>query len=178
MGKWQTDWNVSGSLRDMNLLMWRTGLVPYSSESPWIILRPCARRHICFTSKSQAEHKMSREYKYLSCLHQVFISPPLCFSLPGTVFLLHGTAPSLLSPTVSHKPLLFSAAIVLSLLLFRFNQPIRHSPYLLFNCPYYHPRQHGETAFIKRYQSVRQTDRRLASCQREGKVEVKETESH
>lgn len=67
----------------MNLLMWRTGLVPYSSASLWIIVRlqwlPRARRHICSPSKSQTERKMSCEYKSISRLFQVFISQSLCF---------------------------------------------------------------------------------------------------
>lgn len=36
--KWRIDW-MSVSLWEMSLLMWRTGLVPYSSVSLWITVR-------------------------------------------------------------------------------------------------------------------------------------------
>lgn len=115
--KWRIDW-MSVSLWEMSLLMWRTGLVPYSSASLWITVRlqrlPCARRHICFLSKSQTERKMSGEYKSISCLFQVFISPSLGFSLSLMIFLLRASAPSPLSPAVKHILRLFSATIVLS----------------------------------------------------------------
>lgn len=126
----------------MNLLMWRTGLVPYSSASLWIIARlqwlPRARRHICSPSKSQTECKMSCEYKSISRLFQVFISQSLCFlSLPCS------RSSSCVAPLhlpfhlPSHTLQLLSATIALSprfSLLFSFNQPSSHSAFLLLNC--------------------------------------------
>lgn len=110
-----TDW--------LSVCLSRTRLVPYSSVGLWITVRLqrllCAQRHMCFPSKSQTEHKMSGEYKSISCLFQVFVSPSLCFSLCAT-------SPSPLSPAVTHTMIIFCChcAVPFPALLFSFNQPI------------------------------------------------------
>lgn len=107
---------------------------------------------------------MSCECKSISCLFQVFISPYPCFSLRLflMIFLLHGTAPSPLSPTVTHIPLFCSFLF----LLFSFNQPTCHSssfqPSALSSSA-----AQREEAFMKKNQRVRQTVRRLTSWQRD-----------
>lgn len=126
----------------MNLLMWRTGLVPYSSASLWIIARlqwlPHARRHICSPSKSQTERKMSCEYESISRLFQVFISQSLCFLSLACSWSSSCVAPLHLPFHLpSHTLQLLSATIALPpwfSLLFSFNQPSCHSAFLLLNC--------------------------------------------
>lgn len=143
--KWRIDW-ISFSLWEMSLLMWQTQLVPYSSVSLCNTVRLlrllCAWRHICFPSKSQTERKMSGEYKSISCLFQVFISPSRRYSFSLVIPFLCDTFPSPISPAVTHTcyydfvPLLCSPFFFL---LFFFNQAILHSPYLLSNCLHHHP---------------------------------------
>lgn len=143
--KWRIDW-ISFSLWEMSLLMWQTQLVPYSSVSLCNTVRLlrllCAWRHICFPSKSQTERKMSGEYKSISCLFQVFISPSRRYSFSLVIPFLCDTFPSPISPAVTHTcyydfvPLLCCPFFFL---LFFFNQAILHSPYLLSNCLHHHP---------------------------------------
>lgn len=93
-----------------NVANWACSIFICKPANHWLWRLLCARRHICFLSKSQTERKMSGEYKSISRLFQVFISPSLCFSLSLMIPFLHRPFHPL-----SHTLGLFSATIVLAL---------------------------------------------------------------
>lgn len=165
--KWRIDW-ISFSLWEMSLLMWQTQLVPYSSVSlcntVQLLRLLCAWRHICFPSKSQTERKMSGEYKSISCLFQVFISPSRRYSFSLVIPFLCDTFPSPISPAVTHTHAIMILCHYCAVLFsFFFSSLIRLSfirlIFFLTVCTTILTVL-TEEAVMKRYQRVRWTDRR------------------